>query len=336
MAKIVFYCHDTLENISIFEYYKQDIDLLKELGHEILVCTKYRQIPAEFDLVFVWWWTYALVPVLLAKLKGKPAIITGAYNLRFPDGFEGVDYFHRPFWQRGLIRCATKIADLNLFINQFELLECSSYFEIASGRFSPCVVTKDYLKGPSKNRRMELFSIAWSGRENLSRKGIPELLEAIRILKDRHISVTLNLAGQRGDGFEWLQATIVQYGIENEVNVLGPVSREEKIRYLRETEIYVQPSHFEGFGLGIAEAMGCGACIITCDVGAVRSVVGQAGIYAEKGEPKDLAEKILFAIEDKEFRNTLQALAWDRALKEFSDEKKTGRFRDFLNELGVS
>ena len=52
MAKIVFYCNDNLENIQSMEYYRQDIEALRALGHEVAVCNRYRDIPWRFVLAF--------------------------------------------------------------------------------------------------------------------------------------------------------------------------------------------------------------------------------------------------------------------------------------------
>lgn len=336
MSKIVFYCNDSRANIDIFEYYKQDIDALKVLGHDVIICTKYKEIPRNFDVMYIWWWTYALYPVLLAKLKGKPSIITGAFNLHFPKGFGGVDYFRRPFWQRCLISAATKIATLNLFINEFELKNCSEYFKISTGRMMPCTVDAEYMEDFSAESKLQLFNLVWSGKENLRRKGVPELLEAIALLKSQNVSVKLVLAGQRGDGFDWMKERVCELGIENEVDFLGPISKADKLKLLRSSEIYIQPSHYEGFGLGIAEAMACKACIITCDVGAVKSVVGDAGVYAKPGDAEDIAKAIKTCIEDKEYRNKMKNAAYGRALIEFSTEKKVSKLKIFLEELLIT
>ena len=336
MSKIVFYCNDKKSNIDGFEYYKQDIDALRYLGHQVIICTKYREIPYDFDAMFVWWWTYALWPVTLCKLLKKPCIITGAFNIRFPDNFEGTDYFRRPYWQRLLIKKATKLAALNLFINTFELKDCSEYFGLANSRYYPCVIHDDYLKGPSTHRKKELFNLAWSGKNNLIRKGIPEILQAVKLLKDDGVEVHLNLAGHEGDGVSFLKKTIEQLNISDQVSYLGEICRADKIDLLRTCEIYVQPSHYEGFGVAIAEAMGCGACVITCDVGSVKSVVGDCGIYVSPGSPEELANAIKQVLHDDALRHKLQKSAHLRALDCFAADKKLETLRSYLFEVGIS
>ena len=164
MSKIVFFCHDEISNLEIFEYYKQDIDALKALGHRVILCTKYNEIPLKYDVIFIWWWTYALWPVLLSRILKRPSIITGTFNFKFPEPFKGNDYFKRPFWQRILIRSATRLSTLNLFVNTQELINCSRYFNIKNIRFFPHIIDDDYLKGPLKLRRKGILNISWFGK----------------------------------------------------------------------------------------------------------------------------------------------------------------------------
>ena len=335
MSKIVFYCHEEKSDIETFEYYKQDIDALRTLGHQVIICTKYREIPFDFDAMFIWWWTYALWPVLLSRMLKKACIITGVYNFRFPDGFEGRDYFRRPSWQRMLIKKAACLCTLNLFLNQHEFEECTTYFSLSNSRYYPCVLNRDYLNGPSTPRIKALFNLAWSGKGNLIRKGIPELLSAVRLLKDEGVKVHLNLAGSEGDGIYYLLNMIEQLKINDEVSYLGMVSCADKINLLRTCEIYVQPSHYEGFGLATAEAMGCGACVIVCDVGAVREVVGDCGFYVSPGSPEELAKAIKRVLFDDNMRHKLQESAYQRANEHFAFEKKVDRLRNYLSDVGI-
>lgn len=335
MSRFVFYCHDDPTRLADTEYYQQDIEALKALGHEVVVCTRYRDIPRQFDAMFVWWWTYALWPALLCRLRGKPCIITGVFNFRFPASFEGQDYFRRPWWQRRLISGATRLASLNLFIDEVELQACTAHFRLATGRYYPCAVHEDYLQGPLPERSEDLFNLAWGGRQNVVRKGIPELLRAVRLLKDEGVPVRLDLAGHPGDGTPMVLDLIRDLDLGDRVRWLGPLSRADKIQKLRACEVYVQPSHYEGFGLATAEAMGCGSCVITCDVGAVRSVVGDAGTYVRPGEARELADAIRYALANPEWRRQMQQAAQHRVAARFAPARKRDRLQQCLDELDL-
>lgn len=335
MAKIVFYCNDTIENINTFEYYRQDIDALETLGHEVVVVNRYRDIPWRFDALFVWWWTFALYPVLLARLLLRPVIVTGTFNLRFPAGFAGVDYFARPVWQKFLIAMALRLATLNLFVNRMELDGCRAHFKVSNVGYLPHVIPDDYLQGPAEGRELALFNLAWSGRQNLERKGIPDILRALAEVRIGFPEVRLYLAGQEGDGKGYLLELVREYGLQENVTWLGPLSREDKIRYMRACEIYLQPSHYEGFGLAIAEAMGSGAAVLVCPVGAVPDVVGDAGIYVKPGDPASLAAAIADVLSDADKRRHFQQRGVERARVEFAFSSKLARLKNFVSALNI-
>jgi glycosyltransferase involved in cell wall biosynthesis len=336
MAGIVFFCHGKKADLETFEYYKQDIDALERLGHNVTICNSYLDLPRTFDAMLVWWWSYALLPVLWCRMLGKPCLITGVFNFSAPPSLGRGGYHARPWWQRLLLSAATRLAARNLFIHQNELEACGRYFNISSGRHYPCILHEDYLQGPSEDRKCELFNVCWSGKGNLVRKGVLDLLEAVNILKRQGVDVHLTLAGAPGDGAEVLRERISALGLETNVTSVGLLSRADKIAAFRKFEIYAQPSHYEGFGLATAEAMGSGACVVVCDVGAVRSVVGDCGVYVDPGQPESLARGLRTAMEDTQLRRAHQAAAVRRMRSQFARQNKLTSLRQILAEVGIS
>jgi glycosyltransferase involved in cell wall biosynthesis len=208
--KIVFYCNDTLENIQTMEYYNQDIQVLIESGHDVKVCNRYSDIPLNFDVIYIWWWTYALYPVLLAKLLGRKSIITGVFNYRPVEHVSNSGFQARPFHQRLLIKLALKMANVNLFVSKIEFDEVPSVFNLKKFYYFPCAIADTYFQNSSNSARDGLLNIAWSGKDNLRRKGVLDILDALRILKDRGIYLNCSLAGRPGDGYPELVAHISQ------------------------------------------------------------------------------------------------------------------------------
>ena len=337
MTKIVFYCNDTLENIQSMEYYRQDIDALQALGHEVIVCNRYRDIPWRFDLLFVWWWTYALLPVALTRLTGRKAIITGVYNFRFEDPSTGTDYFGRPWFQRLVIRLATMLANANLFVSKREFEEITDSFDLRTAHYAPCAVGEAYFSADrGAAERTLLLNLAWSGSQNLQRKGVWTILDAAASLKQRGRRFNLVLAGKRGDGFEALQQRIVELGLGDCVKAVGEVTMEEKLDLFGRTKLYLQPSRFEGFGLATAEAMAAGCCVITTKVGEVPTVVGDGGVYVVPGDSEGLADAVddLLSCPDRVTEVNHRAAA--RIQRLFSFAGKKSNFDQILRSLGVS
>lgn len=333
MKHIVFYCHTNIQDLYTFEYYLQDIEALEALGNKVTVVNHITKIPKNYDIIFIWWWTYALAPVFLAKLFFKKSIVTGTFNFKHHQEEKSYDYFSRPWWQRILIYSATRLTNLNIFVNKEELDACSDYFKLKKAAYIPHVLSDKYLLGPSEERNLCLLNISWSGEKNLDRKGIFDLLDAIKIIRVKHPAIRLILAGKEGSGKEKLIQYIDKLGLKNNVNYIGSVSLNEKIKLLRTSEIYIQPSYYEGFGLAIAEAMGCGACIITTPVGGIPNVVGDTAIFVTPGCPELLAEKIDLLLTDNKLRLSLQKKTFLRAKENFQFQTKLNTLKKLLDEI---
>jgi len=316
------------------EYYRQDIEALKALGHDVVICNRYRDIPRGFDVMFVWWWTYALVPVLLARLLRRPSLITGVFNFRFENKSHGADYFDRPWYQRILISLATRTADANLFISERELAEVPSYFLLNRYYYFPCAVGAEYFAANQTEKpRSGLLNLAWSGRENLKRKGVWDIIEAARLLQERGVDFRLTLAGRQGDAHSELVRRIQELGLTDHVATIGEVSPEQKLTLYGRTLLYVQPSYHEGFGLATAEAMAAGCCVITCDVGEVRNVVGDCGHYVSPGAPEELADAIQALLADPAAVKSLNIKAALRTKEFFSIDRKIATLRAALQDV---
>lgn len=336
MSKIIFYCNDTAANIESMEYYRQDIEVLRALGHDVQICNRYRDIPWRFDMIFVWWWTYALFPVLLARLLGRPAVINGVFNFRFENAQSGVDYFSRPFHQRLLIRLATRLASANLFVSKLEFDQVPGYFSLERAWYAPCAVGDEYFAASRRGLpRNGLLNIAWSGTENLKRKGVFDILQAVAELQRRGIKMELCLAGKEGDGFAELTRHIVDLELTDCVKAVGEVSKERKLELYASAKLYLQPSYFEGFGLATAEAMAAGCCAITTDVGETKTVVGDCGTYVEPGNIGQLADAIEKLLSDQSLIDDLNSRAQERLQSLFSFGAKKLLFSRILSEIGI-
>lgn len=336
MAKIAFYCNDTLENIQSMEYYRQDVEALRALGHEVVVCNRYRDIPWRFDVLFVWWWTYALLPVVLARLTGRRTIITGVYNFRFEDPSTGTDYFGRPWLQRLVIGLATRLAHANLFVSSREFKDVTASFGLRTAHYAPCAVGDAYFAASRRPaERTILLNLAWSGPENLQRKGVWTILDAAALLKQRGRTFELVLAGKRGDGFPALQQRIVDLQLGDCVKAIGEVTFGEKLDLFGRTKLYLQPSRFEGFGLATAEAMASGCCVITTEVGEVPTVVGDSGVYVQPGDSEGLADGIEDLLSAPDRIAEISNRAAERIQRMFSFAAKKANFELILQSQGI-
>tara|TARA_Y100000034_G_scaffold136654_1_gene214536 strand:- start:108244 stop:109155 length:912 start_codon:yes stop_codon:yes gene_type:complete len=121
-------------------------------------------------------------------------------------------------------------------------------------------------------------------------KGQQTLIEACALLKD-HPDWALVMVGKvDSDSFlEGLKGQIQEYDISNQVYFIPETT--DIVPYYRAAEIFVAPSHSEGFALVTAEAMACECTVIaTKDVGVHSEMIehGKSGYLFEAGNSEEL------------------------------------------------
>ena len=94
------------------EFYAQDIAILEELGYDIRIATRWGEIPWDCDLYFVWWWTWSFLPLLKAKLRRRPALLTGVVDYE--------QFARRPLLQRLMMIGNARAADWNAIGSEIE------------------------------------------------------------------------------------------------------------------------------------------------------------------------------------------------------------------------
>jgi phosphatidylinositol alpha-mannosyltransferase len=155
-------------------------------------------------------------------------------------------------------------------------------------------------------------TVGFVGRFGESRKGMPVLLEAMRLLEDDLPDVRLMVVG-RGDADE-LKVSAGP-ALADRVMLLGQVDDELKARALRSMDVYCAPNlGGESFGVILTEAMSAGAPVVASDLDAFRRVLddGRAGVLTPVGDPVALAGALRHLLGDPDRRARLAASARQR------------------------
>ena len=141
------------------------------------------------------------------------------------------------------------------------------------------------------------------------------------------------IAGAKGNFADEAAALVQQLGAGDYVDLPGAVSKEEKIRLMRECTVYLQPTRYEGFGLAILEAMSCGAPVVTSPCGAVPEVVGDTALLVDGTSPPSIAEGILQYLEDPSLRETMGRQARQRAVDRFQYAERRDKMIALIDQL---
>ena len=97
------------------------------------------------------------------------------------------------------------------------------------------------------------------------------------------------------------------------VKHLGYVNDGELRTLYEHASCFVYPSLYEGFGLPPLEAMACGCPVIVSRSASLPEVCGDAAVYCDPDDPKDIAEKITMLMNDSTLREKLRGKGMERA-----------------------
>lgn len=124
-------------------------------------------------------------------------------------------------------------------------------------------------------------------------KGILQLVEAFEILKKQFkIPHQLVIVGKPNPDFPEIPKAISHSSFVKDIITPGFVDEEDLPELYRQAELFVFPSHYEGFGLPPLEAMACGTPVVASNVSCVPEILGKAAVYFDPYEPADIAKTV--------------------------------------------
>jgi len=158
-------------------------------------------------------------------------------------------------------------------------------------------------------------------------KGVEDGIEAFKIVKEKYPNVKLVTFGEKPKKSEVFK--------EAEFHIWPTGENLRKI--YNSCDIFVFPSHCEGFGLPPMEAMACKLPVVTTEVGAVPeyTIPGTTALVVPPQNPKELSQNIIKLIKNKELRekiaengyNYIKQFTWDKSVEKLEGIfKKHGRW----------
>ncbi|MGM8935031.1 glycosyltransferase family 4 protein [Pseudomonas neustonica] len=166
-------------------------------------------------------------------------------------------------------------------------------------------------------------------------KGVLEYVEAVRMLRQRGVDATFQLAGDmdHGNPTSFTSTEIEAWKQEGLLEILG--YRSDVADLFAACHFVVLPSYREGLPKVLIEAAACGRAVVTTDVPGCRDAIDpdETGLLVPMKSVTALADAMQRLIEDGELRRRMGAAGRVLAEREFAIEKVVQQHLNIYEEL---
>ena len=155
-------------------------------------------------------------------------------------------------------------------------------------------------------------------------KGIEFLIRAMPMIISKHPSVKLLIAGS-GEEESRLKALVEELKIGKRVEFLGYL--DDPISMMRNLDVFVLPSVWEGFPYVLLEAMALKMPIVATDIFGVNEIVKhqRSGILVHPRDPDSIADAVIMIISNKPMSRRMGKAAYNQFLDEFTLDKSISK-----------
>lgn len=174
------------------------------------------------------------------------------------------------------------------------------------------------------------IKIGLIGSFNNEYKGIDNALKAVHLLKEQDCMVQLHILGSGKLKDHYLEMA-KELEIAGQIYFDGSLSGGEAvINWLKDLDLYIQPSRTEGLPRALIEAMSVGLPAVATRVGGIPELLPDE-FLVHLDDPKELAEKIEILISSQQLRYE-QGKANYTKVKEYDSELLSIRRAKFWNQ----
>jgi glycosyltransferase involved in cell wall biosynthesis len=152
------------------------------------------------------------------------------------------------------------------------------------------------------------------------RKNLITLIEAFDLVKKEIPDLKLVLAGGKAWMWEGIFERLNASQFKKDIVTTGQVGGKDLAALYQNASAFVFPSFYEGFGIPVLEAFAAGTPVIAARNSSLPEVGGEAAVYFDATNQKELAEKIISVVADPAKRQSLIEMGRERS-KNFSWDK---------------
>jgi len=145
-------------------------------------------------------------------------------------------------------------------------------------------------------------------------KNLEKLIFSFQEVLKKRLNLFLVLVGKKDYFYRQLIEKVGQNNLKK-VIFTGQVSDQELEGIYTNTEAYIFPSLYEGFGLPPLEAMIRNVPVISSDHESLKEILGDSAYFFDAKNPEKISDAILKIASDEQLKNKLRALGIKQAKK---------------------
>lgn len=330
--KVCFFSSEGKEQIQNQQYSIQDIRILEEMGFEVIICSKLRDIPFAADLYFGWWATGSILPLIVAKLSRKPIIVVAGGNetMHYRDSLTNVasGFLAAPWYKKCAAKLTLEFADEIVVVSQFMKKGIKKitnrsvqviYNSVDTNVFQPKLESSAYIT-----------TIAHMAGSHWKLKRVPEFLKAAAIVKKHYPKQKFLILGGKPESKGLIIKLVKKLNLIENITFLDLISNDKVVSYLNNSLCYVQISDTETFGVAVAEAMSCNIPVIVSRRGALPEIASNFGMYVDHNDPESIATAMIDIIKTKELDKKIPSESRKWVIDNFSYNKRKKRLSKLI------
>ncbi|MEW2517328.1 GT4 family glycosyltransferase PelF [Actinacidiphila alni] len=187
---------------------------------------------------------------------------------------------------------------------------------------------------PMAGPEPEVPTLSWAGRIDPI-KDLETLIRAFVLVRDEIPAARLRIFGGTPRGGEAYRERCE--ALAAELGAAGAVTFEGRVDDIRTAyaagQVVMLSSISEGFPFTLIEAMSCGRCTVSTDVGGVREAVGDTGLVVPPRDPRAMADAALELLRDPARRASMGWEARLRVIDQFTLRQTIDAFRGIYTGL---
>jgi len=268
---------------------------LKQIGAQLRMSFEIARLGDAVDFWNFFGGDVFILPILTAKLMGKPVLLSLLGNLEYETTVKknALNPLQLAIKKINCMLANRIIVYSQSLVEKWRLNQYDSKLLVAQSQFVD--LKKFNIKKPLATRNK---LIGYVGRLS-TEKGIWNLIKSMPLVLKQDADVRLMIIGN-GPLHSTIQEFLEKDGLKEKVYLAGKVPFEQVPDWMNQLRLLVMPSFSEGLPATLLEAMACGTPVLATPVGAVDDVItsGKTGFLLENNSQEAIAQGIMDALKN--------------------------------------